>query len=380
MISWKIVERLLAPLGILCSLAISSWPQDKSAIPEFFGFYALENGKTVSIHEGQGSISPKAEPVDLYSLANNSTVRLSIPQLSTGTRFILFYANAGEMVKDMTLHRLPLLRNFVETPDPQDQAMATLTGRTLGPRVVASPNQPFLSRVPDLELRILSKPVPNQAQMIEMASSPQLTPGLYVLDYDKGPHGNDGWFVVFAIRATAEAENSYCLDLALQGGMGAQYFRANSSLGDTVPLLRQGQYQQCVGGQTAVASPPVTASPPSVSPAMRTAEWDRELSLRHELTLPACQDHGFVVCTHGTLVLGATSIKFIAENNVVLETPLSDVRMTEVKGRGQKCAVGIEVKSKKYKFFLLTPAAQCDTVAAEYLSKTIPKLLTGGTT
>jgi hypothetical protein len=210
------------------------WSQEKTSLPEFFGFYALDGGHNVALYEGQGSESVKSAGIEWYSVPQNSKLQDTRPQVSTSAKFVLFYSNSGEMIQSMSLHRLPFVRHIIET----------LPADAFSPpsrRVVDSPKLPLLAAIPELSFKLLAKPVPNQPQMVELVASPKLTPGLYVVQYS----GANGWFAIFSVAANAENENSFCLDLVLPGGRSGLFERANSELNSTVPSLASYRYSIC---------------------------------------------------------------------------------------------------------------------------------------
>jgi hypothetical protein len=223
---------------VLLAMAFGSmgWSQEKTSLPEFFGFYALDGGQNVALYEGQGSESAKSAGIEWYSIPQNSKLQDTRPQVSTSARFVLFYTNSGEMIQSLSLHRLPFVRQIIET----------LPADAFSPpsrRVIDSPKLPLLAAIPELNFKLLAKPVPNQPQMVELVASPKLTSGLYVVQYS--PSGGNGWFAIFSVAASVETENPFCLDLILPGGPRGLFERANSELNSTVPALASYRYSQC---------------------------------------------------------------------------------------------------------------------------------------
>jgi hypothetical protein len=167
------------------------------------------------------------------------------------------------MIQSMSLHRLPFVRQIIETL-PAD-AFSPPSRRTVG-----SPKSPLLAAIPELAFKLLAKPVPNQPQMVELVASPKLTPGLYVIQYS--PSGTNGWFAIFSVDANAETENSFCLDLVLPGGPRGLFERANSELNSTVPALASYRYSKCDSSTTpgvalgAEASGDSGGTPPGINP------------------------------------------------------------------------------------------------------------------
>ena len=236
----------LVSVGLLVAVfGPSVRSQDKSALPEFFGFYALDGGQNVAIYEGQGSESAKSAEIEWYSIPQNSKLQDTRPQISTSARFVLFYTNSGEMIQSMTLHRLPFVRQIIETLPPDAFSPPSR-------RIVDSPKLPLLAAIPELNFKLLAKPVPNQPQMIELVASPKLTPGLYVIQY--GPSGANGWFAIFSVASDASTDNPFCMDLILPGGPRGLFERANSELNSTVPALASYRYSQCDSSSVPIAN------------------------------------------------------------------------------------------------------------------------------
>lgn len=247
---------------VLLAMAFGSmgWSQEKTSLPEFFGFYALDGGQHVALYEGQGSESAKSAGIEWYSIPQNSKLQDTRPQVSTSARFVLFYTNSGEMIQSLSLHRLPFVRQIIET----------LPADAFSPpsrRVIDSPKLPLLAAIPELNFKLLAKPVPNQPQMVELVASPKLTSGLYVVQYS--PSGGNGWFAIFSVAASVETENPFCLDLVLPGGPRGLFERANSELNSTVPSLASYRYTNCDSSGSTSGAPVIgNSSSPSggVSP------------------------------------------------------------------------------------------------------------------
>lgn len=246
----------------LLALALSGTcqAQGNGGLPEFFGFYALDGGHTVALYEGQGSEGTKSSTIEWYSIPKNSKLQDTRPEISTSARFVLFYSNSGEMIQAISLYRLPVVQRVIESVPATAFAPPTR-------KVDDTPNTALLAGIPELAFKLLAKPVPGQPQMVELVASPRLTPGLYVAEYS--PSGKDGWFAIFSVTSASETENQFCVDLILPGGPGGQFFRANSELGATVPLLAAYDYSKCgssdrVRGNMARAAHPQTIEPSTI--------------------------------------------------------------------------------------------------------------------
>src|SRR5439155_20219463 len=139
-----VVFRVIVGVFLTIGVRGGGWCQEKSLVPEFFGFYAVEGGRSVAIYEGQGADRAKTA-VEVYSIPNNSAGSVMVFGFSRLTRFILFYSNAAEMAQTMTLHRMPRLRNIIEGPDLNQRS----SGRQ-NPPAVSVVNKPLLARIAEL--------------------------------------------------------------------------------------------------------------------------------------------------------------------------------------------------------------------------------------
>jgi len=396
--------------------------QERTTLPEFFGFYAVDQGRLVALYEGRDSGSVTKADKELYSIPQTSEVSLRIPEISPSARFILFYSNSGEMIQAMTLHRLPHLRNIIETPD--------LIARANGakPQVVGTLNMPLLARITEMEFRILTKPVPNQPQMVELVPSSQLKAGLYVFDY--APTGKDGWLATFAATPASAVEQPFCMDLFLPGGFGGKIAFANSELGQqAAPLLPSYRYQTCDstsatpnrGGASPVAVGGAGASSSVATPSKcgdydscvqgghkafrssnwsealtdflkagnirpnfglpwfwagntylvmnlfqdATSAWDKALALRFPLPFTACRERGIQPCELGDLEVGLKTVSFLAAGQKVLDAQLADITIlgtTNHKNQGY-VNFGLVIEGKKYHFDFIPHAVQCSQLA-----------------
>ena len=402
---------ILLTFSLIVSTAL---PQEKSPIPEFFGFYAVENGKSFSIHEGQGTGSAKLKTVEFYSYWDKGILRNDVPEISSKSRFILFYSNAGEMIKDMSLHQLPLLHNSIETPDLLEQQRAEFQHQTASNRIVASPNKPLFAKIPELEFKLLSKPVPNQLQMIEIVPASSLAAGLYVIDYAKGAQGREGWYAIFAVSSDGE-QKPFCIDLVVEGGMGGQFWGANSPLANSVPSLSNGQYRHCSGeapssSQMAITSkssgvPASQASCTDLNSCMQAGHdafsssdwttaiadfqtasnkkpdsgepliwlgnadlsggrrddfsvaWNKAIRLGSTLTLRVCHNRSSQPCEMGDLMISSNKISFVGPDNqqVFSGTP-SDINVSR---RSGETRFTLKSGKKNYGFEFAPFAMEC---------------------
>ena len=373
------------------ALSASGQCQDKLPVPEYFGFYAVDGGRTVSLYEGQGSSAPTTKEADVYSIAQNTSVLLKLPVVSPSARFILFYSNGGEMVQAMTLHRMPHLRNIVEMPDDIQRM------NRQQPRVSATPGKPLFARIPELEFRLLAKPIPNQLQMIELVARPQLTPGPYIIDY--GPSGKNGWVVAFAVASPSEEEKPYCLDLFLPGGYGGVFWRANSELAQTAPLLTKERYASCAAsaGGSGDGSPRnsgVEAQSPATSALIgeKTSTWDQALKLGNPVSLGVCIERGRS-CEVGQLSLSQSEVSLTQSGgDKLFAVPPAQVTAKKIMNNSYVCVFTLQVNGKSFKLQFVPLGVDCgkqslfvcppegvaqQAAVAEYVSRTIPNLASG---
>jgi hypothetical protein len=66
--------------GLLVAvLPVAAWCQ--LTLPEFFGFYSADDGKTIAIYEGRGSAVTAKISQELYSVPRNGPQAYTIPRL-----------------------------------------------------------------------------------------------------------------------------------------------------------------------------------------------------------------------------------------------------------------------------------------------------------
>ena len=343
---------------LLIAMCSTTWAQEKSSIPEFFGFYALDGGQNVAIYEGQGSESVKSAGIEWYSISQNSKQQDTRPQVSTSARFVLFYTNSGEMIQSLSLHRLPFVRQIIETLPPDAFSPPSR-------RVIDSPKLPLLAAIPELNFKLLAKPVPNQPQMVELVASPKLTPGLYVVQYS--PSSGNGWFAIFSVVASVETESPFCLDLVLPGGPRGLFERANSELNSTVPSLASYRYTKCDAStaQNALAVPGVNSGESNASvsgPTDLIASWDKALGLGQTVSIPMCRDRGglSVNCEQGMLSLSPKDVSFEQPNGQKLfAAPSSQIKFKRDFGLGASGVFSLDVGGKHSRYLYVVQGMDC---------------------
>jgi hypothetical protein len=224
---------------------------------------------------------------------------------------------------------------------------------------------PLLAAIPELNFKLLAKPVPNQPQMVELVASPKLTPGLYVVQYN--PSGGNGWFAIFSVAASVETENPFCLDLVLPGGPRGLFERANSELNSTVPPLASFRYTKC-DASTAPNAPAVQGvnsgeSNASVSgPTDLIASWDKALGLGQTVSIPMCRDRGgfSTNCEQGTLSLSLSEVSYNQPNGQKLfAAPSSQIKFKRDFGLGASGVFSLDVGGKHSRYLYVVQGMDC---------------------
>lgn len=201
--------------------------------------------------------------------------------------------------------------------------------------------------------------------MVELVASPQLTPGLYVVQYS--PSGANGWFAIFSVAGSAEAENPFCLDLVLPGGPRGLFERANSELNSTVPALASYRYTKCnmstapnaatVSGVNSGESNTAVSGPTDL-----TAAWDKALEQGQAVSIPMCRRaSGFAnTCDKGTMSLGAQEIAFLKSNGQKIFTALAP--QIKFKTEGMNGAFELAVGKKSEQFRYIAQNVECSPI------------------
>lgn len=203
-------------VGLLCDTAPTARAADAPPIPEYFGFYGVANGALVPLGPRKGQGKRFETNVAVYLFPAMSVTKDTAPHFPTGAvRFILFDAAVADASRTFTLFRLPYARDFVS----QD-ATPGLSQAITGQRSQSRPKRTAIdawvnARVEGMEIALLSKPVPDKPQMIQMVPESELAPGLYaVADLRQ----NNGWFEVFVVGSAERTEAAPYVDIVFQSG------------------------------------------------------------------------------------------------------------------------------------------------------------------
>jgi hypothetical protein len=233
--------------------------------------------------------------------------------------------------------------------------------------------------------------------MIELVPRPQITPGLYIIDY--GPSSNNGWIATFAVTSPSEEEKPYCLDIFLPGGYGGQFWRANSELAQAAPLLNKERYASCAasGGGSGDGSPKTSvgeAQGPATSAviAEKASAWDQALKLGNQVSLGVCIERGRL-CDLGQLSLSLSDVSLTQSGGTKLfATSPAQVTTKKIMNNSYVCVFTLQVDGKPFKLQFVPLGVDCGKQAlfacppegvaqhaaiAEYVFRTIPKLASG---
>ena len=85
--------------------------------PEFFGFYAVDNGKLLALAGGRSDNPTPTDTIALATLGDNQPVSRRAVRVGRGARFILFDASPGDAIRALTFHRLPFVGREITVPE-----------------------------------------------------------------------------------------------------------------------------------------------------------------------------------------------------------------------------------------------------------------------
>src|SRR5713226_716884 len=91
--AWSVFSLFLI-LGMFGSPACAQTP-GKIQVPEYFGVYALDNGKLTALIGGNSSESRGSQTVELFSFETNSSKIYPVLAFSSEIRFVVFDQASG---------------------------------------------------------------------------------------------------------------------------------------------------------------------------------------------------------------------------------------------------------------------------------------------
>jgi hypothetical protein len=212
--------RFVNLLGIIlvCSQLAHAQSNEKIPTPEYYGLYAVADGKIIWSDESPSSSSQKMVEIRLGGGSAYSSVMKGATSAEINTarvlefpgnvRFLVFTSLlAGEIAGKLTIQPLLYARKIsveVRWPNPSrntgmenawDSGVSAIGGIT-----ETNLTQPIKLRV---------KPAPGRADMALAVPSEELTPGVYKLSAR-----SSGKFILFAVGPLAEAEGTKCVDVS----------------------------------------------------------------------------------------------------------------------------------------------------------------------
>jgi hypothetical protein len=343
-----------------------------SQVPEFFGTYALVDGKLVAMTEGKGNFTPSSVDLVVYSYQNSSLAKESTLVLEgKELRFEVFDADVSTASSGVELYRLPYGRKIVSPPDQTVNLLNQVTGHGKLNSTSSPLDKYIVAKTDALKIELLQKPVPGQPQMVQLVPATDLVPGVYCLFVVKVKAGQtEIGGKLFQWKGSSDAPiTPYCVDLirgnvldehdarllhpfylasdgyaacsgggapsAISGGAGPSGGGASTvtaSCTDYNSCMQAGKnaFQASdwstanASFQAAAKSGPQNGEPwvwlgrilladrQSHSMDELSADWDNALSRRGDITIGACPEVAFRPCERGDLKLSVKSVTFLA--------------------------------------------------------------------
>ena len=334
-------------LFLLIPDLLSCQSKNATPIPEFYGTYAVSDGKLVSIDSKSSQPIPVeaikvGQHGDTYQICDRGAAvvpsppkTINVASFSGNVEFLVFLQTSGEasamrLAQSLKVGALGFVRN-------------TAVNCGNGVRTGAEGGWETATRY--VELRV--KPVPGQQEMVVAVPSTPLDPGVYVLSGSslQSVFQFEYWF---AVSPASEAEKTKCVDLTVQfnryqlmeRGVLGQSVRPCSAGADSgtgsgnVSSAACSDFDSCMHGgrdafrasdwSTAIADFRAAAgkNPSSGEPwaligntylaAGRTDDlpnaWDKALTLGWSLSLPVCRERTMRPCEEGRLSLDTKKV------------------------------------------------------------------------
>lgn len=261
---------------IVVSIVPSLHGQAKSSfsLPEFYGTYAVSNGKTIGLDSGTNYPNKAVVKLGVRNNAQSvcrngapvaqSSRDVELPVFSPDVKFVVFLQASGAMspmavAQDMQLSTVGYVRN-VEIGNCPNAGMAKQGTENGWDQIIQQ-----------VQLRV--GPVPSQQEMVVSVPSSPLAPGIYSLSFDP-LSGDFKQTFLFAVQPVAEAANSRCVDVSLQ--YNAFMFNNGGEIDvNAVPCVSRAAVPS--GGPSGAPATPVSNSATSgailPTSAIRAATW-----------------------------------------------------------------------------------------------------------
>jgi len=246
--------------ALLCvPAAVPAWSQ---AIPEFFGTYAVVDGKLAPMMGGRGTFAPSQTSLQVYNFQKMAADSENIFVFDGGeVHFLVFDAAVADASASVELYKLPYARNLITRPDGLAQVgglLNQISGRGGQPQKTASPMQKYVVAKTDaLKVELLQKPVPGQPQMVQLVPGSKLDAGMYSL-FAVRMQGGQPFIMGHLFELKSGSETPYCIDLAVTGGLGGAMDASDARMATPYYLAKE-NYVAC--GASNMPNTPSTANP-----------------------------------------------------------------------------------------------------------------------
>lgn len=266
--------------------------------PEYFGFYALDGNKLIAIGGGKSDTPATLQQIAVSQLSGSQPGQRVRPAVLVGgsVHFMLFDVSPADAARSISIYRLPFVRSAIIVSDVPNFSNGRYEAQS------QPINLPGMMRLSDHQIRLLQKPVPSQAQMIELVPDPPLAEGLYGVLFapatsiaagGAGAGQSAAWTAILLVgQAGAAAQAGPCIDITLTGGLGGMINADSPDTGSisSFPLLNPGRARPCpsgpgVPGGSGAASPSASGpTPGAASPGtLRVPYHNRETANSHDL-------------------------------------------------------------------------------------------------
>lgn len=216
------VNRFNLGVLVVAALASSLAVGQAAPVPEFFGIYGTTDGKLIPLTGGRGTVAAtqrNQKMLNFYDMKEEPQKVLSVD--GSDLRFTVYDASVADLSASIELYKIPFARNRITHPDALGQ-LGSLYGQPQSKPRPESMQEYVIAKTDAYKVNLLQKPVPGQAQMIQLVPEAPLQSGLYAL-FSKRSQGLESTttLIVFAWNSPPSGSNaSPCIDLAVVGGYG----------------------------------------------------------------------------------------------------------------------------------------------------------------
>lgn len=198
----------LATLGVVIALATVSQAAEPP-LPEFYGLYAVADGKLYSLDTSDPTLAARAQSVRVSrtekEFSAGGGVTLSVPSLPPNLNFLVYVkGNALQAASQLDLRQLPFIRTMTINANDRNWR------RTYHTNSWVSTTEFGYANVGATKVELRFKPVKGQEEMVLAVPATALNPGLYRLGGD----------FLFAVSDLGAAESDRCIDATNGAAMG----------------------------------------------------------------------------------------------------------------------------------------------------------------